>query len=338
MHSVIEANIYCLKTEEGGRKNPFVSGYRPQLYFRTADTAVEIALPDGVKIAMPGDNLTIKAKLNFPLAIYQGARFALREGGKTIAAGVITKILPENTVLDFGKPKKVKAEVKHPDPKAPAATAAGGKKPAAGDKKADPKAASAPKPAAGGKPAEGAKPAAGKPAATSAPKPGANSPPKPAATGAKPTPTSGAKPATPAPGAKPATGAPGAKPATGAPAAKPTPPGVKPTAPGVKPAASPAKPAATGAPGAKPAAGTPPKPTPPGTKPAATGAKPASPAKPADPKKKWYRLIGQIFLFWVNVYRSDDGPVVLASSDSLELIPMDNELMDNRLQKSACDG
>ena len=68
-NSVIEANIYVLKTEEGGRVNPFTSGYRPQLYFKTADTAAEIALPDGVKIAKPGDNLTIKAKLNFPITI-----------------------------------------------------------------------------------------------------------------------------------------------------------------------------------------------------------------------------------------------------------------------------
>jgi elongation factor Tu len=94
VNSVIEANIYVLKTEEGGRVNPFSSGYRPQLYFKTADTAAEICLPDGVKIAKPGDNLTIRAKLNFPITIDKGARFALREGGKTIAAGLVTQILP----------------------------------------------------------------------------------------------------------------------------------------------------------------------------------------------------------------------------------------------------
>ena len=65
-----------------------------QLYFKTADTAVEIALPQGTKIAKPGDNLTIKGKLHFPITISEGSRFALREGGKTIAAGIITKILP----------------------------------------------------------------------------------------------------------------------------------------------------------------------------------------------------------------------------------------------------
>lgn len=86
----IAANIYCLTTEEGGRKNSFSSGYRPQLYYKTADTAVEIELPENVKIAKPGDNLSIKAKLHFPLTIVKGARFALREGGKTIAAGVVT--------------------------------------------------------------------------------------------------------------------------------------------------------------------------------------------------------------------------------------------------------
>lgn len=90
VNSVLEANIYVLKTEEGGRINPFSSGYRPQLYFKTSDTAAEICLPEGVKIAKPGDNLTIRAKLNFPITIMKGSRFALREGGKTIAAGIVT--------------------------------------------------------------------------------------------------------------------------------------------------------------------------------------------------------------------------------------------------------
>lgn len=71
-------------------------------------------MPENVKIAKPGDNLTIKAKLNFPLTIQKGSRFALREGGKTIAAGLVTDILPENTELDFGKPKKVKAVSQQP--------------------------------------------------------------------------------------------------------------------------------------------------------------------------------------------------------------------------------
>lgn len=94
---VIAANIYCLTTEEGGRKNSFASGYRPQLYYKTADTAFEIELPENSKIAKPGDNISIKGKLHFPLTITKGSRFALREGGKTIAAGVVTDILPDNT-------------------------------------------------------------------------------------------------------------------------------------------------------------------------------------------------------------------------------------------------
>lgn len=257
VHTVFEANIYCLKTEEGGRKNSFASGYRPQMYFRTADSAVEIALPPGVKIAMPGDNLSIKAKLNFPLAIHQGGRFALREGGKTIAAGVITKILPENTVIDFGKPKKEKKEnVQAPGapgtakPGQPAATA--GKTAPVGDKK---DAKSAPKPAATG---DKTPP---KPAATTGAKPAATTGAKPAATtAAKPAATTGAKPA--------ATSSP--KPATST-----TPP--KPAATTAKPGQPAAKPAATT--GAKPAPAT-------GAKPAATSAKPAASPPKADPKKK----------------------------------------------------
>lgn len=101
--SVIEANIYCLTPEEGGRKNSFTSGYRPQLFFKTADTSVEIELPESSKIAKPGDNVTIRGKLLFPLTISKGSRFALREGGKTIAAGVVTEILPETTVINDGK-------------------------------------------------------------------------------------------------------------------------------------------------------------------------------------------------------------------------------------------
>lgn len=78
IHSIFSANIYCLTPEEGGRKNPFSSGYKPQLYFKTADTAVELELPDNVKIAKPGDNVSATVKLHFPLTISEGARFALR--------------------------------------------------------------------------------------------------------------------------------------------------------------------------------------------------------------------------------------------------------------------
>lgn len=126
--SVIEANIYCLSEEEGGRKNSFSSGYRPQLYYKTADTAAEIFLPENVKIAKPGDNLKVRAKLHFPLTITKGARFALREGGKTVAAGVVTEILPEETVLDSGRHKKGKEKAS--ETQAATTTATDAKKPA----------------------------------------------------------------------------------------------------------------------------------------------------------------------------------------------------------------
>lgn len=90
-----EGEIYVLKPDEGGRSKPFFSGYRPQCFIRTADTAVDLTLPEGSTMAMPGDNLTSTMKLNYPLPIVLGQRFALREGGKTVAAGVITKLLQD---------------------------------------------------------------------------------------------------------------------------------------------------------------------------------------------------------------------------------------------------
>lgn len=91
-----EGEIYVLKPDEGGRSKPFFTGYRPQCFIRTADTAVDLALPEGMAMAMPGDNLTASMKLNYPLPIVLGQRFALREGGKTVAAGVITKLLEDS--------------------------------------------------------------------------------------------------------------------------------------------------------------------------------------------------------------------------------------------------
>jgi elongation factor Tu len=90
-----EGEIYVLKPEEGGRSKPFFTGYRPQCFIRTADVAVDITLPEGTAMGMPGDNLNVGMKLNFPLPILKGQRFALREGGKTVAAGVITKLLED---------------------------------------------------------------------------------------------------------------------------------------------------------------------------------------------------------------------------------------------------
>jgi elongation factor Tu len=89
------ADVYVLKEEEGGRKTPFFSKYRPTCFIRTADFSVSITLPENIKMATPGDNAKITMKCEFPMAIKIGERFALREGGKTIAAGVITEILPD---------------------------------------------------------------------------------------------------------------------------------------------------------------------------------------------------------------------------------------------------
>lgn len=91
-----EAEIYVLKPDEGGRSKPFFTGYRPQCFIRTADVAADIELAEEVQMGMPGDNLTIKMKLNYPLPILKGQRFALREGGKTVAAGVITTLLEDS--------------------------------------------------------------------------------------------------------------------------------------------------------------------------------------------------------------------------------------------------
>jgi len=91
-----EGEIYVLKPDEGGRSKPFFTGYRPQCFIRTADTAVDVTLPEELQMAMPGDNITVNLKLAYPLPIVKGQRFALREGGKTVAAGVITKLLEDS--------------------------------------------------------------------------------------------------------------------------------------------------------------------------------------------------------------------------------------------------
>ena len=87
------AEIYVLKKEEGGRHTPFFKGYRPQFYFRTTDVTGDITLPDGVEMVMPGDNVTITVELITPVAMNEGQRFAIREGGSTVGAGVVAKIL-----------------------------------------------------------------------------------------------------------------------------------------------------------------------------------------------------------------------------------------------------
>jgi elongation factor Tu len=92
-HTHFECEVYVLTKEEGGRHTPFFKGYRPQFYFRTTDVTGTIELPDGVEMVMPGDNIKMTIDLISPIAMDQGLRFAIREGGKTVGAGVVTKIL-----------------------------------------------------------------------------------------------------------------------------------------------------------------------------------------------------------------------------------------------------
>jgi len=92
-HTKFTAEVYILNKEEGGRHTPFFSNYRPQFYFRTTDVTGSIKLPDGVEMIMPGDNVSIEAELISPIAMEDGLRFAIREGGRTIGAGVVAKIL-----------------------------------------------------------------------------------------------------------------------------------------------------------------------------------------------------------------------------------------------------
>jgi elongation factor Tu len=91
-HTQFEGEVYVLTKEEGGRHTPFFPGYRPQFYFRTTDVTGSIELPAGVEMVMPGDNITLKGELITPVAMDDGLRFAIREGGRTVGAGVVTKI------------------------------------------------------------------------------------------------------------------------------------------------------------------------------------------------------------------------------------------------------
>ncbi|MDQ4078844.1 MAG: EF-Tu/IF-2/RF-3 family GTPase, partial [Chloroflexota bacterium] len=92
-HTKFDAEVYVLKKEEGGRHTPFFNGYRPQFYMRTMDVTGTIQLPEGVEMVMPGDNITMNVELIVPVAMDEGSRFAIREGGRTVGAGVITKII-----------------------------------------------------------------------------------------------------------------------------------------------------------------------------------------------------------------------------------------------------
>ncbi len=92
-HTKFEGEVYILSKEEGGRHTPFFKGYRPQFYFRTTDVTGNLDLPEGVEMVMPGDNVTIVGELISPIAMEEGLRFAIREGGHTVGAGVVTKII-----------------------------------------------------------------------------------------------------------------------------------------------------------------------------------------------------------------------------------------------------
>ena len=91
-HTKFKAEVYVLTKEEGGRHTPFFSNYRPQFYFRTTDVTGVVNLPEGVEMCMPGDNVTMEIELITPIAIEEGLRFAIREGGHTVGAGVVTEI------------------------------------------------------------------------------------------------------------------------------------------------------------------------------------------------------------------------------------------------------
>jgi len=92
-HTEFEGEVYVLNKEEGGRHTPFFSGYKPQLFFRTTDVTGEVNLMEGTEMVMPGDTANLKIKLIAPIAMEEKLRFAIREGGKTVGAGVVTKIV-----------------------------------------------------------------------------------------------------------------------------------------------------------------------------------------------------------------------------------------------------
>jgi elongation factor Tu len=92
-HTKFMSEVYVLKKEEGGRHKAFFSGYRPQFFVRTMDVTGTITLPEGVEMVMPGDNVNLEVELIIPVALEQGQNFAIREGGLTVGAGVVTKII-----------------------------------------------------------------------------------------------------------------------------------------------------------------------------------------------------------------------------------------------------
>jgi elongation factor Tu len=92
-HTKFKAEVYVLSKEEGGRHTPFFKGYRPQFYFRTTDVTGAVELPEGVEMVMPGDNIQMEITLISPIAMEKELRFAIREGGRTVGAGVVTEVI-----------------------------------------------------------------------------------------------------------------------------------------------------------------------------------------------------------------------------------------------------
>jgi elongation factor Tu len=92
-HTHFKSEVYVLSKEEGGRHTPFFTNYRPQFYFRTTDVTGNVALPAGVEMVMPGDNVSMEVKVIAPIAMERGQRFAIREGGRTIGAGRVTEVI-----------------------------------------------------------------------------------------------------------------------------------------------------------------------------------------------------------------------------------------------------
>ena len=92
-HTEFDAEVYVLSKEEGGRHTPFFKGYKPQFYIRTTDVTGDVTLPTGTEMVMPGDTVNLSVKLIAPVALEEKQRFAIREGGKTVGAGVVTKII-----------------------------------------------------------------------------------------------------------------------------------------------------------------------------------------------------------------------------------------------------
>jgi elongation factor Tu len=92
-HTTFEGEVYVLRRDEGGRHTPFFAGYRPQFYVGTMDVTGSVELPEGVEMVMPGDNVNLKVELIVPVALDAGSRFAIREGGRTVGSGVITRIV-----------------------------------------------------------------------------------------------------------------------------------------------------------------------------------------------------------------------------------------------------